>query len=447
LRSEQDRYLEDGALIIAKWQYPDLDLASVYRQLDQIATRLRNMITQYKTTNSIRPSELLPPVTILKLLNELLFDQIGFYGNANDYYNPKNSFLNDVLEVKCGIPISLSVLVTAIARRVGIRLVSIGFPTHFLLKCQLSESKDNTATSPLSNSGTMEVDEELVDPQNAAPDSNDLSSFSGDDLFIDAFHRGQFLSAKDCRDLLQRNAPDLVFRNQFLEPISSMRVFLRMLANLLNVYKGTGQHDQLIGIVEQILYLKPDSLDEFVLKLRVMMVQQRYQEVQEDLLRFQEKFPIPPFVVQNIKNQIEPHLDSTPVEKSRTNPAYTQVMYHVGDIITQKKFGYRGVISGYTSSCEASGYWQLQMGVPNLTYGADQPFYSVLVCSKDGEQQTTYVAQENVTLNSSQSNNNNTDQPHLPLNRPDIGKYFQEFDEVRGVYIPNQELLSQYPQL
>jgi len=441
LRNEQNRHLEDGALIIAKWQYPDLDLVSIYRQLDQIAGELRDKINNYKIAHSMHSSELLPPVTILKLLKELLFDQMGFYGNANDYYNPKNSFLNDILERKCGIPISLSVLVTAIARRVGIRLVSIGFPTHFLLKCELSESKDNTATTP-PTTPPMEVDQEEV---TQLPDGTDLTDSGGDELFIDAFNRGQFLSTKDCRELLRRNAPDLVFSNHFLEPISSLKVFLRMLANLLNVYKGTGQHDQLIGIVEQILFLKPDSLDEFILKLRVMMVQQRYQEVQEDLLRYQEKFTIPPFVVQNIKNQIEPHLDSTPVEKSRSNPEFSQVKYHVGDIITHKKFGYRGVVSGYTSSCEASGYWQLQMGVTNLTYGPNQPFYSVLVCSKEGEQQTTYVAQENIILNSSETSNNNAE--HLPLNRSDIGKFFQEFDPARGVYIPNQELLSQYPQL
>jgi len=119
-------HLAEGALLVASHEYPDLDIDAWLRRLQDMADTLRQRLR-----TDISPSE-----TIL-LLNHYLFDELAFRGNGADYYDPRNSYLNDVIERRLGIPISLCVLYIDVGRRLGLPLEGVSFPAHFLVKCAL----------------------------------------------------------------------------------------------------------------------------------------------------------------------------------------------------------------------------------------------------------------------------------------------------------------------
>jgi len=112
-----------AALAIARTEYPALDLAYYISRLDGLAKRVRSRMRNSPTTRET-----------IALLNRVLFDEEGLRGNRENYYDPRNSFLNDVLDRKLGIPITLSVVYMDVARRVGFSLAGTGMPGHFLLK-------------------------------------------------------------------------------------------------------------------------------------------------------------------------------------------------------------------------------------------------------------------------------------------------------------------------
>lgn len=118
--------LAEGALLIAAHEYPELDMAASLHRLQDMADTLRRRMRA-----DIGRSEM------LVALNHYLFEQLGFRGNAADYYDPRNSYLNEVMERRLGIPISLSVLYIDIGRRLGLPLEGMSFPSHFLVKCAL----------------------------------------------------------------------------------------------------------------------------------------------------------------------------------------------------------------------------------------------------------------------------------------------------------------------
>lgn len=118
--------LAEGALLIAAHEYPELDIDACLERLQQMADMLRKRLRP-----DISPSE------TLIALNHYLFDELGFRGNAADYYDPRNSYLNDVMERRLGIPISLCVVYIDVGRRLGLPLEGVSFPSHFLVKCPL----------------------------------------------------------------------------------------------------------------------------------------------------------------------------------------------------------------------------------------------------------------------------------------------------------------------
>ncbi len=113
--------LASAALTIARSEYPDLDASRYEEQLNDMAATLNPRIRQIPTSERA-----------LDELNSLIFKEVGFRGNRDDYYDPKNSFLNEVLDRKLGIPITLCVVYMEVGRRVGLPLYGIGFPGHFL---------------------------------------------------------------------------------------------------------------------------------------------------------------------------------------------------------------------------------------------------------------------------------------------------------------------------
>ena len=215
--------LAGGALLIARVGYPDLDPAPVLRQLDELAMIVRPLV----------PRSLPAGDRVLRLM-EYLFQDAGFHGNTDDYYDPRNSFLNEVLARRMGIPISLATVAIEIGRRVDVPLQGVGFPGHFLLR---------------------------------AP---------GDDgpLFLDPFHGGHPVTQDDLvwrlRTLAQqakRRSPDfLTVPEEFLEPVPTPSMLARTLRNLVRIYVKRRDHAHALTAVDLLLVLTPHSADDLRLR-------------------------------------------------------------------------------------------------------------------------------------------------------------------------------------
>src|SRR5207247_8146622 len=145
--------LAEGALLIAQEEYLSLDVPAYLRRLDAMAEVV-----------SSRLGLEIDPQRIVAQLNVYLFDEQGFRGNQEQYYDTRNSFLNDVLERKTGIPITLSVVYIELARQVGLPIVGVGMPGHFLVRYSAQPTV----------------------------------------FWIDPFHHGQILTQEDCQQLLAR---------------------------------------------------------------------------------------------------------------------------------------------------------------------------------------------------------------------------------------------------
>jgi len=199
--------LDRAALAIGLDAYPDLDIDSYLKRLDILAVRTEVLAGRERSAENI-----------LQSLNEVLFIQEGLRGNNEDYYDPRNSYLNEVLDRKTGIPISLSVIYMEVARRIGFPIQGVGLPGHFILKCW----------------------------------SADL------ELYIDAFDQGKTLSMKDCQEFLDRNyGGTLTVQPILLQAMDKKAILSRMLFNLKGIYYQKEQFDEALAVIEKILLLNP----------------------------------------------------------------------------------------------------------------------------------------------------------------------------------------------
>jgi regulator of sirC expression with transglutaminase-like and TPR domain len=202
-----------AALTIAQTEYPHLDANSYCKRIEDLAGRVKRLIPDVGD-----PSE-----SILAL-NRVLFEEEGFRGNQQDYYDPHNSFLNDVLDRKRGIPITLAVVYMEVARRVGFPLVGVGMPGHFLLKHYDAEGRE---------------------------------------ILIDPFNRGGILTAKECqRRLDEIYGGQMPLQPQFLMAVSRRQVLVRMLNNLRSVYLSVRNFRKALPIVDLILAIYPRSPED-----------------------------------------------------------------------------------------------------------------------------------------------------------------------------------------
>ncbi len=213
LKPEAEIDLGRAALLIAKSEYPALDVEAYLCRLDQIAEAIIKRCQG-------EPEQ---PEIIIKNINEHLYDELGFRGNAENYYDPRNSFLNEVIDRRMGIPITLSVLYIEIARRLGLTIEGIGMPGHFLMKCLIN----------------------------------------GAEIFLDAFNGGRCLTVADCQQMLASiYGEDAHWQSSFLRVVSKREILFRMLSNLKNIYVSGGDYARALAIVERILMINPESLAE-----------------------------------------------------------------------------------------------------------------------------------------------------------------------------------------
>jgi regulator of sirC expression with transglutaminase-like and TPR domain len=125
---DEDISLVEAALLIAGHGYPDLNVAAYLSRVEELAHMLRMRIGEDATA-----------LERIADLNQFLFGDLGFAANSEDYYDPRNSFLNEVLERRMGIPITLSVIYIELGRKIGLPLQGVSFPGHFLVKCAVPD--------------------------------------------------------------------------------------------------------------------------------------------------------------------------------------------------------------------------------------------------------------------------------------------------------------------
>lgn len=204
--------LDRAALVFAQEEYPALDVESYLGRLDAMAVELAADIDLEAG-----------PREALAELSAYLFEHKGFRGNEDDYDDPRNSYLNDVLDRQLGIPISLSVVYLAVAHRLGLDVKGVGLPGHFVVKYEMP----------------------------------------GETIFIDPFPGGRFISKDECFRLAERALGRRVARSDaLLAAATNRQILTRMLYNLKAAYLKRGEFRKALGMSELILAIFPWDLDE-----------------------------------------------------------------------------------------------------------------------------------------------------------------------------------------
>ena len=234
--------LDHAALLIAAEEYRELVVETYLERLDVLAERVRT-----KLHRDAGPHE------TLDRMRKVLVEEEGFTGNAEEYYDPRNSFLNEVLDRKTGIPIALSTVYLEVGRRIGFSLQGIGFPGHFLIK-------------------------HVTD---------------GDEMIIDPFHRGALLSKQDLESRLETSFGGRVrLEPPLLRAVTNSELLFRMLSNLKSIYLHARDSARALAAVERMLVLAPgqsrEQRDRGVLLARLerpyeaLAVLARYRELEPD---------------------------------------------------------------------------------------------------------------------------------------------------------------------
>ena len=210
-RPERELDLARAVLLLAEPEYPGLDVSAYLERLDELGALARSRLASLHSDPTRRAA--VPP------LLGLLYGELGFCGNTDDYYDPRNSFLNEVLDRRTGIPITLAVVLVEVARRAGIAAHGVGFPGHFLVRF---DCEDGAA---------------LVDP------------FEGrvlDELALEA--------------LANRHASHPTLTDPHaLEPASKANTLIRMLNNLRGIYAAKEEGERLRSILERLEVLAPST--------------------------------------------------------------------------------------------------------------------------------------------------------------------------------------------
>lgn len=213
VRDDDGLPLFEAALSIAQDEYPALDLTDTLNGVDTMAHKL-----------NARFASDAPMLHKLRLLNHFFFNELHFRGNVNDYYDADNSYLNKVIERRCGIPITLATMYIELGRQVGIPLQGLSFPGHFLVKLKLADGA----------------------------------------IVIDVFDGGRSLSREDLEERLE---PYLRTHGlevdealpAFLEAASARAMLARLLHNLESIHRRDGDQRRLLAVLNRLVVLLPQD--------------------------------------------------------------------------------------------------------------------------------------------------------------------------------------------
>ena len=243
-RPDDDIDLAEAALLVAAEEYPELDLPGYLAQLDALAETLRRRLA---------PD--LPVPQQIEALNRYLFEELGFRPNPADYYDPRNSFLNDVLDRRLGIPLTLSIVYIEVGRRLGLPLSGVSFPGHFLVRCAVS----------------------------------------GGMVIIDPYSSGISLSIEDLRERLKLLKGDDVPSEEqvaaMLGAAAKSDVLVRMLRNLKAIYANRGDLERALSCSQRILLIAPDNADELRERAALYLQLECFQAAIADFERYLERSP------------------------------------------------------------------------------------------------------------------------------------------------------------
>ncbi len=234
-------HLLEGALAIAWEEYPRMDLGHYREIFDRMVADLQPRIAKMHY-----------PLKVVQEINQYLFAEQGFRGNDSDYYNPRNSFITDVLERRLGIPLSLSLVYMVICDRLGFPMDGISFPAHFIIR----------------------------------PRHPDL------EIFIDPYNKGEILFPEDCAaKLTQLYGYEIPLQPEYLEPVSMRRILDRLLTNLKLIYLRRREPDKALAAIERSLMLNPDVPTQWRDRGLICYQLDRFTEARIDLENYLQSVP------------------------------------------------------------------------------------------------------------------------------------------------------------
>lgn len=218
VESDGEFALFEAAVSLGQDEYPDMDVQTVLGEVDQLLARVRRRIAADAG-----------PVQKLRILNHFFFNDLGFAGNFNDYYDPDNSFVHILLHTRRGIPIALAVLWMELAQGLGLAVRGVGFPGHFLVKVNLP------------------MGQVVIDPMNG-------KSLSREELSerLEPFRRRNGLMDEFETPL-----------GLYLQTAPSRDIIARMLRNLKEIHKVHSDWTRLLAVQERLIVLLPESWTEY----------------------------------------------------------------------------------------------------------------------------------------------------------------------------------------
>ena len=234
--------LAHAALVIARDEYPLLPLQ---RYLSRLAT-LANRVAE-------RLPEDGDPVGAISAMNGVLFDEEGFRGNDDDYYDPRNSFLNEVLDRRVGIPITLSLVYMAVGRRADLPMAGIGLPGHFITAFKTK----------------------------------------GKPIYVDPFHQGRIMTEQDCAKRVSKIfGGKMSLTPEHLNPMTSRALLFRLLTNLKNIYIESRSYAKAHAVVDKMVLLTPDDWTQVRDRGLVRYHLKHYQPALADLELYLQNVPL-----------------------------------------------------------------------------------------------------------------------------------------------------------
>ena len=241
--------LARACLLIAEDAYPGLDVEGYVNEVARLALRLRARLSRTAGAEE----------KVVEL-NQFLFDELGYTGNAEEYYDPRNSYLNEVIDRRTGIPITLSVLYMELGRKIGLPLEGVSFPGHFLVRVRMR----------------------------------------GGMLVLDPFAGGEPQTEDELRARLERVIPrdvtggipvrDLPLE-QFLEPATNRQILARLLRNPKGIYRQAEMPERMLDVLNRALVVSPDSASDLRDRGVVYEQLQAYRAALRDLTDYVAREP------------------------------------------------------------------------------------------------------------------------------------------------------------
>lgn len=211
-RPDREVNLAEAALLVAAEEYEGLDVRSYLVRLDEMGVALRGRLEEEPR-----------PERAIMALNRYLFQEQGFRGNTEEYYDARNSYLNEVLDRKTGIPITLSTVYMEVARRAGLEVEGVGLPGHFVVRVQMPSRS----------------------------------------LLVDPFHGGSLLTEHDCQERLDRIFDGKVkLEPKMLHPCRRKEMLERILRNLKAIYLRDEDKDRALRVVDLLVRIQPGSAED-----------------------------------------------------------------------------------------------------------------------------------------------------------------------------------------